>query len=69
MTWLIGFGTFIAVTVAAKLGLAFLLDAWWSSDGLDPASRPPDVLCNPEDLIREVFECSGPPQGDPVPRP
>lgn len=40
-SWVIGFGTFLAVAVAARFGLEFLLDTWWASDGLDPASRPP----------------------------
>lgn len=41
MAWVLGFGTFLAVAVAVRLGLEGLLDVWWASDGLDPSSRPP----------------------------
>lgn len=37
----VGFVVFIAVSVAAHLGLEVALDWWWSSEGLDPNERPP----------------------------
>ena len=36
-----GFVTFIGVSVGARLALEWALDTWWSSQGLDPSSRPP----------------------------
>ena len=33
--------TFIGVEVVFHLGLDWALDAWWASDGSDPATRPP----------------------------
>ena len=41
MDWIVGFGTFLAISVAARYGLEWMLDAFWSSEGLDPNSRPP----------------------------
>ena len=37
----VGFVVFIAVSVAAHAGLEIALDWWWTSEGLDPSSRPP----------------------------
>jgi hypothetical protein len=38
--WAVGFGVFVVVAVGAQYGIEVALDAYWGSQGLDPASRP-----------------------------
>ena len=41
MQWVAGFVTFLVIAALARWGVDAALDAWWSSEGLDPATRPP----------------------------
>ncbi|WP_445258071.1 hypothetical protein [Nocardioides aurantiacus] len=38
--WVVGFVTFVVMAVVVHTGIDLVLDAWWASDGLDPAARP-----------------------------
>jgi hypothetical protein len=41
INWVAGFATFIGVSLLFYVGFGWVLDYWWTSEGLDPATRPP----------------------------